>query len=137
MAAMTSGAKLALLNTDEKTHAQRFTFTRKTTIVGIVVTVSQLGVVTGGLLVPRAEDIELKMEGADFRPTRDQTSNDDSDSFVDARSLALPLRYMGVTMPGKPDITVTARWKSFVSGAPIYEHCLISVTFLYNFADEV
>jgi hypothetical protein len=136
MAAMTSGAKLALLNTDEKTHAQRFTFTRKTTIVAIVVTVSQLGVVAGGLLVPSIDDLELKFEGADFRPTRDQTNNDDSDSFVDARSLTLPLRYLGITMPGKPDITCMARWKNFIAGTPIYEHCLVNVTFLYNFADE-
>ena len=135
MAAMTAGARLVLLNTDAQSNAQRFTFTRATHIIGMVITVSQHGAVAGGLIVPSIDDLEVKFEGADFRPTRDQSNNDDSDSYVDARSLSLPLRYIGIEMPGKPDITCRARWKNFAAGVPAYEHCDVSVTFLYNWAD--
>jgi hypothetical protein len=81
------------------------------------------------------EDIEIRLDSPDFRPTRDLSDADTDETYVDARSLSLPWRYLQAHMPGSPDITVQARWKNYLAGTPRYNDCYVSVTLLYNVAE--
>ena len=133
MAAMTGGVTLALLAADDESPSERLKFSRPVEIIACVVTVSP-NEATGAQRQATIEDLELRIEGTDIRPTRDLSDDSDGKPFVDARAMSLPLRYLGVKMPGSPDVNVQVRWKSPNHNA-LFVDCLVSVVLLFNFID--
>lgn len=133
MAGMTGGITLALAAANAESPSERLRFSRPVEIVACVVTVSPTSAV-GALRDASINDLELRLEGTDIRPTRDLSDDGDGSTFVDARSMTLPLRYLGVKMPGSPDVNVQVRWKS-PNHAAIFNDCLVSVVLLFNFTE--
>lgn len=133
MAAMTGGVTLALPAADAESASERLRFSKPVEIIACVVTVSA-NEATGAQRQATIDDLELRIEGTDIRPTRDLSDDGDGSTFVDARSMTLPLRYLGTKMPGAPDVNVQVRWKSPNHNA-LFVDCLVSVVLLFNFTE--
>jgi hypothetical protein len=140
VARRTTEIHLALANNILESEDQAIDIDRPGTIIGFDIAVIIDGVAAGGLRTPSIDDVMLIIEGNDLlgkltkREERDGTVQ--GRFYSSARALDLSRRLMMIDLSMPTKFRIQARWKRFISGTPIYEDALISVSCLYNFEDD-
>jgi hypothetical protein len=141
VARRTTEIHLALANNILESEDQAIDIDRPGTLVGLDIAVIIDGVtVGGGLRAPTIDDVMLIVEGNDLlgkltkREERDGTVQ--GRFYSSARALDMSRRLLMIELDAPTKFRIQARWKRFISGTPIYEGALISVSCLYNFQTD-
>lgn len=127
----TAEVHLALRGTDNESASKKVTFPSDSTLVGVSISVSALGVPGAGLRRPSLDDVMVQLDSTELKLTR-QESDFQFHGYVTATALDVSERYMVADLRGATDISVSCRWKNPSNIPAVYEDSIVSIAFLYD-----
>lgn len=130
-ARQTAEAHLLLGGGTEESDSKRIRFTRGVELVGVKVSISTDGVPVAGRRRPSLDDLLIRLDSTEL-PLIKSEDDEGYDKYVSASAIDITARYLMAELPGSPDITVRARWKSV---GTVFEDSIISIALLYNYAE--